>query len=783
MVVGSGRIPGEKGTDVVRLALERGVNYFDTSPDYSAAGSEEAIGQAIRGVRDKLFVATKFCTPAGTSAPGTPGRRSTWTLVEASLAPPRHRLRRPRATSTRCDEVERLMDPNMHEAFDRLKQEGKVRFLGFSSHTPNLVRGGRDAAIASGRFDVMMLAYHHGIWPQLAELIERARREQDMGVVAMKTLKGAKHHGLAGFREHADAYSQAALKWVLSNPERLVRGDLVLRAPARGRVPARLGRAARARRRRDPREVRPADRRHATARPHCGACLDELPRAARRSTTCSATACTSRTTATRRRRCASTARSRRTPRCAPRAARPAPAPVRSASRSRSAWSAPTSCSSSDERGDPHCARGRCFRAHRSLVVLASRAPLRLRRRGRRGALPARRAPGRCPSGACSPHGGAWRAAARGCDAGALPDRRHLRDRPARPCSRTTCPTFLWTDRDRFFYEGMRLEIGPCFADYAPARRSSRTPPSKAAGKATLDAERRARELRRPGCPSARATSRPDDPQAGLSWLWNVQQPLPGRGLPRPLPHDRPRRQDRPRRALRGRDLQAHHLAPRRPRRPATRRRARAATCGWRAGSSTEPFDAREYAWRQYRNVEEMLTEAQPLRRPARLPAAVAARPAHERRRDRGASTCPRSRGRGAEPGAPARRRRGARAAIGGVRRRARDGGTIQTKRSGYEGLEFRPAALRRRRWSASTTCWRRSTRATPGWPAAPDRDFGPWGLSFASDRWDLRRALVIEARSKRGHGRRDRERASGALRRPPDAAAALHRHLRHARTR
>ena len=40
-----------------------------------------------------------------------------------------------------------------------------------------------------------------------------------MGVVAMKTLKGAKHHGLAGFREHADAYSQAALKWTLSNPD------------------------------------------------------------------------------------------------------------------------------------------------------------------------------------------------------------------------------------------------------------------------------------------------------------------------------------------------------------------------------------------------------------------------------------------------------------------------------------------------------------------------------------------------------------------------------------
>jgi hypothetical protein len=106
----------------------------------------------------------------------------------------------------------------MHEAFDRLREAGKARFLGFSSHTPRLEEVA-DAAIRSGRFDVMMLAYHHGIWPKLGDLITRARREQDMGVIAMKTLKGAKHHGLAGFREQAPAYSQAALRWVLSNPE------------------------------------------------------------------------------------------------------------------------------------------------------------------------------------------------------------------------------------------------------------------------------------------------------------------------------------------------------------------------------------------------------------------------------------------------------------------------------------------------------------------------------------------------------------------------------------
>jgi predicted aldo/keto reductase-like oxidoreductase len=215
VVLGSGRIKGEKGSRIVREALDRGVNYVDTSPDYSAAGSENAVGAAVRGRRDQVFLATKFCTPHGHLGPEAPVGEYKRVLEES--------LRRLGTDYVdlvhvhSCDEVERLRSESMHEAFDRLKQEGKVRFLGFSSHTPRLVEVA-ESAIASGRFDVMMLAYHHGIWPRLGEVIAKARREQDMGVIAMKTLKGAKHHGMEDRRQR-EAYSQAALKWVLSNPD------------------------------------------------------------------------------------------------------------------------------------------------------------------------------------------------------------------------------------------------------------------------------------------------------------------------------------------------------------------------------------------------------------------------------------------------------------------------------------------------------------------------------------------------------------------------------------
>ncbi len=212
--LGSGGIKGEQGERVARAAIERGINYFDTAPDYSETGSELALGKVMKGHRDQMFLATKFCTPHGNLPAGT-SVADYMLAVEASLG----RLQTDYVDLVHihsCDTIERLMDPNVHEAFDRLKQQGKARFIGFSSHTPNL-EAVADQAIESGKFDVMMLAYHHGAWPRLASVVDRARAI-DMGVVAMKTLKGAKHKGLMESRDEQDSYTQAAFKWVLSNP-------------------------------------------------------------------------------------------------------------------------------------------------------------------------------------------------------------------------------------------------------------------------------------------------------------------------------------------------------------------------------------------------------------------------------------------------------------------------------------------------------------------------------------------------------------------------------------
>jgi predicted aldo/keto reductase-like oxidoreductase len=205
---------GISSSDVVARAVERGINYFDTSPDYSRTGSEQVIGKALKPMRDKVHIASKFCSADGHLPKDTPVAEII-ASVEASL----QRLQTDYLDVCIIHEVndlDRLMAPTFHEAFDRLHEQGKVRFLGVSSHTPNLEQVMRHA-VDSGRFQMLLVAYNFNNWPDLTTIFADAHA-RGIGVVAMKTLKGAKATVLSNFKEGKQAFSQAAFKWVLSNP-------------------------------------------------------------------------------------------------------------------------------------------------------------------------------------------------------------------------------------------------------------------------------------------------------------------------------------------------------------------------------------------------------------------------------------------------------------------------------------------------------------------------------------------------------------------------------------
>jgi hypothetical protein len=212
---------------VVRHAFERGINYFDTAEGYRGGRSEEAIGEALQAVRDKVILASK------TEAAADATRDELMRALEGSLS----RLRTDRIDvyfNHAVNDVARLRNPEWPEFISRAQQQGKIRWRGMSGH------GGRlaeclDVALADDLVDVILVAHNFGqdpafyqrflrdfdfvaLQPELPKLLARAHA-QGVGVIAMKTLMGAKLNDMRPYEHGGASFAQAAFRWVLASPD------------------------------------------------------------------------------------------------------------------------------------------------------------------------------------------------------------------------------------------------------------------------------------------------------------------------------------------------------------------------------------------------------------------------------------------------------------------------------------------------------------------------------------------------------------------------------------
>ncbi|HEY5657221.1 MAG TPA: aldo/keto reductase [Myxococcota bacterium] len=221
---GSSRLAGDEA--LVRHALDRGITYFDTAESYTDGQSEETLGRALEGVRDRVLIASKV--EAGARDTGEQMMRA----LEASL----RRLRTDRIDvyfNHAVNDVERLKNPEWPAFLERARKQGKIRFSGVSGH------GGRlgeclEYAIDHDLADVLLVAHNFGqdpsfyerftatldfvaVQPALPGLMKRAK-EKGIGVVAMKTLRGARLNDMRPYEGGGATFAQAALRWVLSGP-------------------------------------------------------------------------------------------------------------------------------------------------------------------------------------------------------------------------------------------------------------------------------------------------------------------------------------------------------------------------------------------------------------------------------------------------------------------------------------------------------------------------------------------------------------------------------------
>jgi aryl-alcohol dehydrogenase-like predicted oxidoreductase len=140
----------EAGTRaVVDAALEVGITLFDTADIYGSGGrSEEYLGAALEGRRDRVVLATKFGHPSGVDF-GVPrgSREHIRRAVEESLRRLRtdwidlYQQHRPDESTP----IEETLG-----ALTELVNEGKVRFIGSSNFTAAQVEEAEDAARSRG---------------------------------------------------------------------------------------------------------------------------------------------------------------------------------------------------------------------------------------------------------------------------------------------------------------------------------------------------------------------------------------------------------------------------------------------------------------------------------------------------------------------------------------------------------------------------------------------------------------------------------------------------------
>ena len=168
------RISKAEAVELLHRAYDGGMNYFDTARAYS--DSEEKVGAAFAGMRDRVILATK--TAAQTA-------EEFWKDLETSL----------RTLGTGYIDIYQFHNPafcprpggadGLYDAALEARSQGKIRHISITNHRLAVAH----EAIDSGLYDTLQFPFSYLSGPQELELVEKCRAA-DMGFIAMKGLAG-----------------------------------------------------------------------------------------------------------------------------------------------------------------------------------------------------------------------------------------------------------------------------------------------------------------------------------------------------------------------------------------------------------------------------------------------------------------------------------------------------------------------------------------------------------------------------------------------------------------
>ncbi len=168
------RISTQEAVKLLRKAYDSGVTFFDTARFYT--DSEEKLGEAFEGMREKVYIATKT---GATDAEGF------WKDIHTSLK------------NLRTDYIDIYQFHNpafcpkpgdgsgLYEAMLEAREKGMVRHIGITNHRLSVAH----EAVESGLYETLQFPFCYLATEKDVELVEKCR-EAGMGFIAMKALSG-----------------------------------------------------------------------------------------------------------------------------------------------------------------------------------------------------------------------------------------------------------------------------------------------------------------------------------------------------------------------------------------------------------------------------------------------------------------------------------------------------------------------------------------------------------------------------------------------------------------
>ena len=178
----------------IQAAIDAGINFFDTAEGYDNGDSERVLGEALQG-RAGIIVETKYC-PYESYLPGAVYDGTPQKLI-ASVEESLRRLKRETIDILlghgirSLESLEHFMLDGCYETMLRLREQGKVRYLGISELSEaDGTHVVLQHAVPSGAFDVVMLTINILLQTAVERILPLCK-EFDVGTVVMMPLNQA----------------------------------------------------------------------------------------------------------------------------------------------------------------------------------------------------------------------------------------------------------------------------------------------------------------------------------------------------------------------------------------------------------------------------------------------------------------------------------------------------------------------------------------------------------------------------------------------------------------